>query len=164
MKTSWVAAAVAGASMVAAMTATQVAAMPATQARTYEKGAAEKVRKLDIMLMVSSLRCRNTSDNFQSDYAAFSAAHLRELNQASRTLKSDFARRYGTSGAARALDRLSTRMANQYGQGHPWLDCHDLKQVTRKLANDHDPGVLLSAADDLLAEHGSGRASLEARY
>src|SRR6478752_2515127 len=48
---------------------------------------AEKVRRLDIMLMVSALRCRNTSDGFQSDYDRFSAAHLSELNAAAATLK-----------------------------------------------------------------------------
>jgi hypothetical protein len=154
------------ASIVAVFPATDAGAMPTAQAGSYGygKGAAEKVRKLDIMLMVSSLRCRNTSDNFQSDYAAFSAAHLAELNQAAGALKSDLAHQYGSAGAARALDTLSTRMANQYGQGHPWLGCHDLKQVTRQLASNHSPGVLLSAADDLLAAHGDGRAMLAAKY
>jgi hypothetical protein len=165
MKTGWLAAGFAVASMLAVMPATQLAAMPAAQADNYGRGAAEKVRKLDIMLMVSSLRCRKTSDNFQSDYAAFSAAHLGELNQAAGTLRSDMAARYGTSGADRALDRLSTSMANQYGQGHPWLDCHDLKQVTHDLAGNRHPGVLLSAADELLAPSGnSGRVKLSANY
>ncbi|HEX7711080.1 MAG TPA: S-adenosyl-L-homocysteine hydrolase [Sphingomonadaceae bacterium] len=159
-----VAAALAAAALAAVMPTAQLAAMPTAQANNYGTGAAEKVRKLDIMLMVSSLRCRKTSDNFQSDYEAFSASHLAELNQASRTLKSDLALRYGASGADRALDRLSTSMANQYGQGHPWLDCHGLKEVTHQLANNHNPGVLLNAADDLLASQGDGRTYLAARY
>ena len=137
---------------------------PGAQAAAEGRIAAEMVQKLDIMLMVSSLRCRNTSDNFQADYADFSASHLAELNQASDTLKADLTRSVGDAGAQRALDKLSTSMANQYGQGHPWLDCHDLKLVTRELADDRRPGVLLSAADDLLDNHGNGRASLEARY
>jgi hypothetical protein len=158
------AAALAAAAMVATLSATPVNAMPAPRAAGYGSIAAEKVRQLDIMLMVSSLRCRNTADNFQADYAAFSAAHLTELNQASQTLESDFARRFGSSGAQRALDKLSTSMANRYGQGHPWLDCHDLKLVTRELAGDRRTDALLSAADNLLQAQGNGRAYLDARY
>ena len=164
MKTMEWAVGLAAASLAAAIPVS-ASAMPSTQAENYGRGAAEKVRKLDIMLMVSSLRCRKTSDNFQSDYEAFSAAHLAELNQASRALKSNLALEYGNSGAQRALDKLSTSMANQYGQGHPWLGCHDLKQVTHQLASAHQPGVLLNAADELLASHGDGgRVNLAARY
>ena len=43
---------------------------------------AEKLRKLDIMLMVTGLRCRNTSDNFNREYGRFTSAHMSELNAA----------------------------------------------------------------------------------
>ena len=51
-------------------------------ARAAAPGDAEKLRRLDIMLMVTALRCRTTADNFQSDFADFEAAHLPELNDA----------------------------------------------------------------------------------
>jgi len=111
---------------------------------------AEKLRRLDIMLMVTGLRCRTTSDNFQADYGRFTKAHLATLNSASNALKANFAKRYGAAGANRALDRLSTQMANQYGQGHPWLSCGQLKQVARSLAQMRGVAPLVEAADELL--------------
>ena len=96
---------------------------------------AEKLRKLDIMLMVTGLRCRTTSDNFNREYGRFTTNHLAELNAAAATMKKEMVTRYGAAGASRALDRMSTQMANQYGQGHPWLNCRELKQVAGSLAD-----------------------------
>ena len=58
-------------------------------------------------------------------------------------------------GADRALDRLSVTMANTYGQGHPWLDCHQLKQVARGLADARGSAPLVEAADQLLEARGT---------
>lgn len=116
---------------------------------------AEKLRRLDIMLMVTGLRCRTTADNFQADYGRFTTRHITELNRASDALKGELAARYGAGGASRALDRLSVTMANAYGQGHPWLNCAQLKQVARGLANVTGPEPLLAAADQLLASSGT---------
>jgi hypothetical protein len=118
-------------------------------------GQAEKLRRLDIMLMVTGLRCRTGADNFQADYGRFTTNHIAELNAASNSLKADMAKRYGAAGAARALDRLSTTMANQYGNGHPWLGCGQLKQVAQGLAAARGPAPLVEAADQLLGESGS---------
>ena len=125
-------------------------------AQATEGGKAEKLRRLDIMLMVTALRCRNTEDNFQKDFSAFEAAHLGELNAAAGELRRGLVSQYGAVGATRALDRISTGMANQYGQGHPWLGCADLKMVTRSLTLMRGPGALEEAADQLLASEGSG--------
>lgn len=123
-----------------------------TPAQAASPGAeAEKLRKLDIMLMVTALRCRTTPDNFQADFAAFEAAHLGELNGAAAQMRKDLVATAGPAGAARALDRLSTGMANQYGQGHPRLGCAQLKQTTRILTQTRGREALLSAADELLA-------------
>lgn len=116
---------------------------------------AEKLRRLDIMLMVTGLRCRTTSDNFQADYGRFTTRHIAELNKASDALKTELAASHGAGGANRALDRLSVTMANAYGQGHPWLNCAQLKQVTRGLAEASGPEPLLAAADQLLASSGT---------
>ncbi len=121
---------------------------------------AEKLRRLDIMLMVTGLRCRTGADNFQADYARFTGAHLPALNAASDSLKREMAARHGPAAAVRALDRLSVTMANAYGQGHPWLNCHELKMVARNLADVRGNEALESAADQLLAETGSAQMAL----
>lgn len=121
---------------------------------------AEKLRRLDIMLMVTGLRCRTGPDNFQSDYGRFTTAHLPALNAASNSLKRELAGRHGAAGVHRALDRLSVQMANQYGQGHPWLNCGQLKQVTRSLAQARGPEPLLAAADQLLNATGNPQMAL----
>ena len=126
-------------------------------------GEAEKLRRLDIMLMVSSLRCRFGPDNFQPDYQRFSANHLTTLNGAAKRMHSDLARIHGAAAASKALDRMSVGMANQYGQGHPWLGCGELKRAARELAEARDRSVLVSAADHLLAARPSGGYALAAR-
>ena len=116
---------------------------------------AEKLRRLDIMLMVTGLRCRTTADNFQADYGRFTTRHIATLNGASDALKTELAARHGAGGASRALDKLSVTMANAYGQGHPWLNCAQLKQVARGLADVRGDAPLVAAADQLLASTGS---------
>lgn len=120
-------------------------------------GSAEKLRKLDIMLMVTGLRCRKTADNFQPEYGRFTTNHIGELNAASNAMKAQIASKSGTAGANRALDRLSVTMANTYGNGHPWLDCAQLKQVTRHLAQAKGSAPLIAAADQLLEPSGSAQ-------
>ncbi|MFM5906767.1 MAG: S-adenosyl-L-homocysteine hydrolase [Novosphingobium sp.] len=116
---------------------------------------AEKLRRLDIMLMVTGLRCRHGAHNFQADFQAFEAAHLPALNAAAAELRNGLAVRHGAKGAERALDKISTAMANQYGQGHPWLECQELKIVARSLATMRGTDALIEAADQLLASDGS---------
>ncbi len=128
-----------------AMTAPAHAALPMS--------GAEKVRRLDIMLMVTSLRCRTTPDNFTADYGQFTTNELPTLNAAAAELKAELARRYGAAEAGRALDRLSTTMANGYGQGHPWLTCADLKMVAHNLAAVRGRATLEEAADQILADY-----------
>jgi hypothetical protein len=118
---------------------------------------AEKLRRLDIMLMVTGLRCRTSADNFVADYGSFTENHLSELNAANAELKAQFIRSHGVAGAQRALDRLSTVMANGYGQGHPWLSCGDLKVVARNLAQARGRATLEEAADQLLADNSVTR-------
>lgn len=110
----------------------------------------EQIRNLDIMLMVTSLRCRMGPDDFQSAYRSFSAAHLTALNASARRLEQGLVARFGAKGAKRALDRISVSMANEYGQGHPWLSCAQLRQVTGDLAQSRDPQALTLAANELL--------------
>jgi len=131
-----------------------VSSVPATAGSMSQ---AEKLRRLDIMLMVTGLRCRTTADNFQADYGRFTTNHIATLNAASNSLKAELSGRHGAGGATRALDRLSVTMANSYGQGHPWLNCGQLKQVARSLAAMHGSAPLQEAADQLLAARGTAQ-------
>lgn len=111
---------------------------------------AEKLRRLDIMLMVTGLRCRTTADNFIDDYGQFTTRHMSELNEANRDLRTELSARYGNAAADKALDRISVVMANEYGGGHPWLGCGELRQVTKSLALVQGHDTLVEAADQLL--------------
>ena len=122
----------------------------APAAAQQDLASAEKLRRLDIMLMVTALRCRFGVDNFQADYEAFSARHLSTLNAAGRRLTQELSARHGAQGARRALDRLMTGMANSYGMGHPTLGCAELKRVAQGLVRANGEGALVAAADVLL--------------
>jgi len=137
--------------------AAALAAMPllaAAPARASALEDATQLRRLDIMLMVTGLRCRTGDDDFRTDFQAFEAAHLAELNTAARDLRAGYVATLGARGADRELDRISVTMANAYGNGHPWLGCHDLKQVTRDLAVAIGKEPLLAAADEILRGDG----------
>lgn len=149
--------------MAAAAFAAAIAA-PVTVSANETIHTAEKLRKLDIMLMVSSLRCRYGSDNFQPEYRQFSAKHLSTLNAASHTLHADLKRQHGHKGAKRKLDKISVGMANRYGLGHPWLGCGELKQVTSDLAKAQQRHELIAAADELLSDTKPGNSVMLARY
>ena len=126
----------------------------ASGAQAETRGSAEKLRRLDIMLMVTGLRCRAGEDNFQPDFRAFEAHHLAELNTAQRQLRADWVKVMGAGGADKALDRMSVVMANQYGNGHPWLGCHELKGLAHDLATSDGVEPLLAAADGVLSGDG----------
>ena len=124
---------------------------------------ADKLRRLDIMLMVTSLRCRTGADDFQAADGRFTTAHMSELNRANGVLRAGMAAQYGAGGANRALDRLSTTMANRYGLGHPWLGCHELKMVANQLADLEGTPALEEAADQLLGDYAATGQGVLAR-
>ena len=111
---------------------------------------AEKLQQLDVLLMVSSLRCRQAGSDFTTAYDHFSEVYATELSEARSVLEADYARRFGPNSVSFAVDRLSTRVANTYGEGHPALDCAELGEATRALASHSVPGGLEEAADQLL--------------
>lgn len=112
---------------------------------------AHALRSLDIMLMVTALRCRSGPNDFQNDYHNFSATHSQRLSAASRMLKRTFAAGQGASSPARALDRMGVKIANSYGDGHPWLDCAQLQQAARDLSQKPDQASLVQSARHLLS-------------
>ncbi|AWW74537.1 S-adenosyl-L-homocysteine hydrolase [Erythrobacter sp. KY5] len=111
-----------------------------------DAGEAHKLRTLDIMLMVSSLRCRNGRDDFRAEYQRFASSHLATLNRAGATLQRSLAGGSG-GGGARALDRIGVQIANRYGDGHPWMNCAQLGALARSLGKHSDEVLLAEAAD-----------------
>lgn len=138
------------------VSAVQTAAPPLQAAAPMMSGA-EKLQRLNIMLMVTALRCRRTSDDFTSDYRRFTTQQAEPLSRAGAQLRGQFVQRLGTKAGAAAFERLSTSMANNYGQGHPWLGCRQLKQVAKNLVQVQGGATLVAAADQLLAYRGSPR-------
>ncbi|MEP0390773.1 MAG: S-adenosyl-L-homocysteine hydrolase [Erythrobacter sp.] len=112
---------------------------------------AHTLRSLDIMLMVTALRCRSGPHDFQSDYRHFSAAHSHDLGAVGRTLRHSFTASYGEEKPERALDRMGVRIANSYGDGHPWLNCAELQQATRELTQSANAENLIVKARYLLS-------------
>lgn len=121
---------------------------------------ATQLRKLDIMLMVSSLRCRFGPDNFQPDYSRFATNHYPTMQGAFKVMEANYIARHGAVGAKRAIDKVSVSMANQYGQGHPWLGCADLKAMTQKLAAVRDRAHLVAVAHETLADRPATHLAL----
>ena len=120
------------------------------QKKSGQMSDAEKLRRLDIMLLVTGLRCRATADDFQPDFQTFEAKHRSDLNAADRQLRVQFGGRHG-SVSNKAMDHINVEMANVYGNGHPWMGCHDLKGVVQDLAQVAGARPLLVVADQLLA-------------
>ncbi|MCK0100468.1 S-adenosyl-L-homocysteine hydrolase [Qipengyuania sp. S6317L1] len=128
--------------------AAALSSSPASAKSEFED--AHSLRSLDIMLMVTSLRCRTGAHDFRSDYHRFSAANLEHLNDAGSTLKRSLANSFGERNPARALDRMGVKIANSYGDGHPWLSCAELKQVAQDLSRASDAQSLVRSARYLL--------------
>jgi len=133
--------------------ASAVSANPATIS-------AENIRKLHIMLMVTSLRCRDGEHDFQAEYQLFTAAHQHNLTYARNHLERQMSARYNARDRERALDRLGVGIANTYGEGHPWLGCADLKRATLELSMSQDRQHLTNMADLLLAQSNPDAAIL----
>lgn len=133
----------AAAAATALLAATPLAAQSEVEAST-------QLRRLDMMLMVTSLRCRFGPDNFQASYDSFRSRHSAALRVAAEQVLGDMTRRMGRKGAIAQFDRMSTGMANAYGNGHPYLDCAELKAVAGELARIEGRTALVAAAADLL--------------
>jgi len=118
----------------------------AAPAKADEVLPAEKLRRLDIMLMVTGLRCRSGEDDFQVDFGQFEGRHMAELNAAAAEMRKKAGR-----NAERELDRLSTIIANKYGAGHPYMGCHELKDLAHHLAVTDGVEELIVAADKVFA-------------
>lgn len=141
-------------SVTAALAVLALAAGTSAQAATCYTAAslpAAKLRHLDVMLMVSSLRCRHGADDFQADYGRFVDHNRGALSAANHVMLNDYAGRLGAARASAEMDRLSVSMANHYGQG-TGVGCHELRMVAQDLASTREAAALTDAAEALVGE------------
>lgn len=146
LKKSICAAAMAGAITISA--STPVWAAPACWSADLVSAA--KLRQLDVMLMVGSLRCRGTAQDYRAAYDRFLLRHRPQLGKANMAILGEMRARLGAVGALQMLDQASVRMANRYGE-QAGYGCADLGEVTAALAEGGDE-VLPKAAAMLVGD------------
>lgn len=117
---------------------------------------AAKLRQLDVMLLVGSLRCRANANDFRPEYDAFLTKHRTELGKANQIILTDFRNRVGAVNAFNALDKASVKMANGYGE-QSGIGCRDLKQLAGALAT-AETADLPHAADVMVGQEVQANA------
>ena len=109
---------------------------------------AAKISNLNMMLMVTALRCRGGNDNFLAQYNKFVKINNALLGSQNSLIRAQFAKTIGANGAESALDKLATGYANIYGAGHPNMDCNALKALAMRVAEEKQDVASLSAIAD----------------
>ena len=109
---------------------------------------AARLRQLDVMLMVGSLRCRTSAQDDRASYDRFLQRHRPQLGKANMAILGEMRTQLGAAGALDMLDRTSVRMANRYGEQASY-GCNDLGEVTAALA-ESSSDALMSAAEMLV--------------
>ena len=128
--------------------AATVVAHPAQACWTSSEVDAAKVANLNMMMMVSALRCRSGQDNFLAEYNSFVALNNGTIGAQNAAVRSHFARMDGNAMAERSMDRFIINIANHYGSGHKTLGCAELHRVAGALAQPgHDGRSLLAIAE-----------------
>ncbi len=79
-----------------------------------EEARAEKLLRFHTELMVIALTCQRSSDgqDLVKAYTGFTKANISDLHQAEETIKAHYGKKEGTAW----LDKIRTRLANEYGQ------------------------------------------------
>ena len=119
---------------VLAILAVTVPAAPAHAACwTTDQVSAAKVRDLDTMLMVASLRCRRTNVAVLNSYNDYVVKQRKALVKVNDTLRDHYAS--GDKKAAMAAyDTYVTKIANRYGAGAEGLGCDDMQSIVEAMA------------------------------
>lgn len=100
---------------------------------TAEQVSAAKVRDLDTMLMVASLRCRRTHVAVLNSYNDYVVKQRKALVRVNDTLRNHYAS--GDKKAAmNAYDNYVTKVANRYGAGAEGLGCDDMQSIVEAMA------------------------------
>lgn len=112
-----------GLTRVAALLAA-VALPSAAQAQCWSEASvtAAKIRDMETMLMVASLRCRAGNPEMLAAYNAFVVQSRAALTQVNDQLRAHF-------GGLSAYDSYVTSVANRYGGGAAGLTCLDMASI-----------------------------------
>jgi hypothetical protein len=104
---------------------------PATANTCWKTAAIEaaQVRDMDMMLMVSALRCRGTAHNFLPAYNRFVQEKRVALTGLNDELRAHFRAQVGPIAGLGAYDDYVTGLANIYGAGVGGLACRDLQSI-----------------------------------
>jgi hypothetical protein len=114
---------------------------------TVEQDAA-KISSLNMLLMVSALRCRKGTYNFLPEYNAFVKRNNAVLGTQNGLIRQQFSRALGPKRAESAADQLTIGFANHYGMGHETMGCAELKAFTADASiNSHSVLELVKLAD-----------------
>jgi hypothetical protein len=131
-----------------AVTVTLLAVQPAQACWDDAAQDAAKISNLNMMLMVTALRCRGGNDNFLAQYNKFVKTNNALLGSQNALIRAQFSKTVGLRGAETALDKLATGYANSYGAGHPTMNCHELKALATQVAEEKQDIASLSAIAD----------------
>lgn len=133
--------------------AAMIIASPAQACWTNAEQDAAKVANLNMMMMVSALRCRKGADDFLGDYNQFVKNNNAVIGSQNAAVRAHFARINGGGNADAAMDRFIIGIANSYGGGHDRLGCGELKVVAQDLSrHGHNAGSLLVIANQNVSE------------
>lgn len=93
---------------------------------TENQVTAARVRDMETMLMVSSLRCRLQGADFIASYNQFVREARPALTEVNEVLRGHFVNAVGADRALNAYDRYVTGIANRHGAGSSGMSCDDL--------------------------------------
>ncbi len=132
-----------------ALAATMTSTIAQAECWTPTDVEAAQVRSMETMLMVGSLKCRNTPDNFITQFNGFVRTYRPALLQANEQLRQHFA----SVDGPRALDSFVTSIANRYGDGSSGLSCQDMRSILDEVFDAGDSfSSLVSIARSSLAQ------------
>ncbi len=119
------------------------AAQPAQACWSDQEAQAASVANLNMMMMVTALRCRKGENNFLAEYNRFVKSNNAALGAQNAIIKARFARQNGVKAAEGAMDQFTIGLANHYGMGHEAMGCRELKDLAADLSSKSRDAVSL---------------------
>lgn len=128
-------------------------ANPAQACWTSVERDAAKIANLNMMMMVTALRCRKGPNDFIAEYNHFVENNNPVIGSQNAAVRAHFVRLNGPNGADAAVDKFVIAIANSYGGGHRRLGCAELKVVASDIARPGQSVVgLLAVAEQNIDE------------
>lgn len=113
-----------------------------------QAASAARVRDLQTMLMVASLRCRNSGADVLAQYNRFVTANRSAIVAINATLKAHFSRAHGPAEGQRRYDRFTTALANHYGAGAGGSGgCAEMAELAAEAASSGSAVRLIALAE-----------------